>query len=247
VTPFVPQFKRDILAAEGAYVKEINDLEIKWKHTYWSSTRWRDVYTKLNLWAETDFKKIAFLDSDAFPFENVDELFGELSAPSTCNETSILQEDVQYMPEICNYTMAVVPIIPWDPIKGINAGTIVLGPNKRMHERLVAAAPQVERYEGIMEQGLIEWQFAYNGSFPFRTLERKYNGFFPQHDESGKLKIVHEKLWEADRVVQQNAEWLKHWWDDIWVEMEAFYTGMEFRYSRESDNVAVDNSVSSVG
>ena len=58
VAPFVPQWKRDILMAEGARVIEIPLIEIAPKVTNFNSERWKDQFTKLNMWNQTEFKKI---------------------------------------------------------------------------------------------------------------------------------------------------------------------------------------------
>ena len=237
VAPFIPQWQRDVLAAEGAKVIELPLLEIEPKATNLNSERWKDQFTKLHMWNQTQFSTIAYFDADAFPINNVDELFG-LAEVRRCKEELLEEPDSDHVQEMCDYTFAGVPIVPW-PAIGPNGGMLVLSPNRWMHERLLRLAPQTDMYNSeTMEQGMFEWVFGYLSAFPAQQLERKWNGLFPKPDEADKLNVVHQKLWNKD-YSKDGLEWMTKLWDENWEEMNRFYNSEAFVKARKNDGYAL--------
>jgi len=235
VAPFVPQWKRDILMAEGAHVIEIPVIEIAPKVTNWNSERWRDQFTKLNMWNETQFSKIAYFDSDAFPLHHVDPLF-DLTPTQRCNPDLLDEHDRPHVDEICDYVFAGVPILN-KPEVGPNGGLLVFTPEERMHDRLVRLAPQTDRYNSeLLEQGMFEWVYGYQSPFPARQLPRKWNGLFPGADEEAYLQVVHEKIWNKD-YNEHGLQWMTKIWDESWAEMKDFYNSEEFLQIRKRDGL----------
>jgi inositol 3-alpha-galactosyltransferase len=235
VAPFIPQYKRDILAAEGAKVVELPLIEIAPKKTNLNSERWRDQYTKLNMWNQTDFTKIAYFDSDAFPAQNVDEIF-DITQRQRCNEALLDQYDAPHVAELCDYVFAGVPMFML-PEVGVNGGLLIFEPNLKMHERLLRLAPQSDLYDNeLMEQGLFEWVFAHNSPFPARQMDRQWNGLFPQPTEGDTLKVVHQKLWNKD-YNEQGLQWMTEMWDESWEDMGTFYNSPKFLKARKLDGL----------
>ncbi|KAJ0108271.1 meiotically up-regulated protein [Diaporthe amygdali] len=79
--------------------------------------RWRDLFSKLNTWAQLDFARIAFfcsgqgaasfLDLDAFPVRDLDLIFGEGVSPrQRCRAELLLPVDRIYEAQICDYVFA---------------------------------------------------------------------------------------------------------------------------------------------
>lgn len=234
VAPFTPQWQRDLLAAEGAKVIELPLIEIEPKTRNFNSERWRDQFTKLNMWNQTRFTKIAYFDADAFPINNVDELF-KISEDRRCKEDLLEDQDKANADGICDYTMAGIPVIPW-PAVGPNGGMLVLSPNKWMHQRLLRLAPETEKYNSeTMEQGMFEWVFGYLGPFPYQQLERKWNGIFPKPDEADQLNVVHQKLWNPEYAVKEGLGWMTNLWTENWEEMKRFYNSEAFIKARKDD------------
>lgn len=240
VAPFVPQWKRDILLAEGADVVELPLVDIKPKTTNFNSERWRDQYIKLNMWNETRFSKIAYFDSDAFPLRQMDEIF-QISDTWHCKEDQLEEQDKPYAADMCDYTLAGVPIMAF-PAIGVNGGMLVLSPNRYMLQRLLRMAPQTDKYDsGLMEQGLLEWAFDWQGPFPAHQLDRKYNGVFPTAEEADKLYVVHQKIWDKG-YDKEGLTWATRIWDDSWKSMKAFYTSQKFIDARKRDGYKLHDS-----
>ena len=236
VAPFVPQWKRDILSAEGAKVIEIPLIEIHPKTTNLNSERWRDQYTKLNMWNQTRFTKVAYFDADAFPMRAVDELF-TLAQTWHCKEELLDGVDRGDLSSgICDYTFAGVPIMPF-PAIGPNGGLLIFSPNHGMHRRLLRLAPETNSYNSeLMEQGMFEWVYGWQGAFPAQQLERKWNGLFPKPEEEHTLNVVHEKLWNKE-YDKEGLGWMTKLWDDAWTNMNRFYNSEEFVKARKAEGL----------
>lgn len=224
VAPFIEQDKRDILTAAGAIVREL-DL-VDWQPTVDIWGRWKDLFSKLNIWGQTDFSRVLFLDLDAFPLQNVDDIF-DLAERQKCRKELLPADDQPNATEICDYVFSGTEI---SDSKEINVGVMVLEPNKAMQQRLLREAKHTENFDnGMAEQAFLNYAFGEKSAFPTQFLERKWNGFFPQKDEEGKLKIIHEKLWSMQ----------DHWAQDIfaetWRDMLLMYEGKEFESQRRWD------------
>lgn len=234
VAPFVTADQRALLSGAGALVREL-DL------VHWDSEapnmqkRWRDQFSKLNMWKETEFDRIAYLDADALPLANIDAIFSQATMRS-CDETKLTADD--YLPDqnpVCeNYVFAGVPSDPFNPQSMVNGGMLLFTPSLRMHQRLLQNYPKVDRYDtSLVEQGLLGWQFSLDGAFPSTALAREWGAYFPQDDEEGKIKVVHEKIWVA------TDGWTKREWENTWVEMLSFYGSTEFLEARAHDGIGV--------
>ena len=228
VAPHIAQIQRDTLAGAGAIVRELDLIE--WEpNVEGVMGRWKDLFSKLHMWNQTDFSRIAFLDCDAFPVKNIDDIF-VVAEGQRCNKSALAGEDAEHADEICDYTFAGVEVAAFH---AINVGVVVLEPNVRMHQRLLRNYPKVDQYDNNMaEQAFLNWQFNQSSPFPTLYLDREWNGYFPQPDEEGKFYIVHEKLWAWDDI----APWLKKIWTDGWRDMVAFYDSRDFQSARAEDN-----------
>ncbi|KAF2799199.1 glycosyltransferase family 8 protein [Melanomma pulvis-pyrius CBS 109.77] len=231
VADFVTSEQRQLLSGAGAIVRELAPLE--WNpNVEGVQARWKDLFAKLNMWSETEFSRILFLDADAFPVANLDAMF-DMAPLQDCVEGRLQADD--YLGDgarVCEpYVFAGVPQSPFnDTDVNINVGSMVFSPSEAMHARLLQNYVKTDQYNCLMaEQAFLNWQFNINGAFPATRLEREYGGFFPQENEEGKLKVVHEKLWSEE------MGWLKSEWETQWQEMLAFYTRDEFLEQRKKD------------
>jgi alpha-N-acetylglucosamine transferase len=229
VAEFVTPEQRALLAGAGAVVRELSPLE--W-HCDSSGVqkRWNDLFAKLNMWAETDFERILFLDADAFPLANIDEMLD--SAPvQNCVENRVALDD--FLPDqssVCEaYVFAGVPQDSFSvEMPNINVGSMVFKPSMRMHQRLLQNYQKTDHYDCAMaEQAFLNWQFSPGSAYPPTRLQRQWGGFFPKDEDEGKLKVVHEKLWA------EGDGWLRKEWERGWTEMTMWYGSEEFVEARK--------------
>ncbi|KAJ4407999.1 hypothetical protein N0V82_009795 [Gnomoniopsis sp. IMI 355080] len=230
VAPFIPDEQRDILRAQGAIVRELElvpwDPPKNEDGDIFPFARWRDLFSKLNIWAQTDFSRIVFLDLDAFPVQNLDAIFEESVAPRQKCKTALLPAaDKAYAKEICDYVWAGT-----GGQGGINVGVVVLEPNKYMHARLMRESQDTTKFDNKMaEQAFLNYAFDEAGPFPPTDLGREWNGYWPKPEDEGKIKIVHEKLW----IVGEG--WTKDIFSKGWTEILELYESERFVEMRKLD------------
>lgn len=229
VAPFIPEEHRAILTAAGAIVREL-DL-VPWIPNVKAFGRWRDLFSKLHIWGQTDFSKIAFLDLDTFPMQNIDGIF-DVAPEQKCNPDLLSEGDRQFLPSLCSYIFSGVQVKPEDQI---NVGVVVLKPDEGMHQRLLRSSWDTEKFDNSMaEQAYLNLMFAKDGPFPMSYIDREWNGFYPQIDEEAKLKIVHEKLWAFGDLVP----WTTSLFQESWDAMIKFYERPMFKDLRAFDGFA---------
>lgn len=184
--------------------------------------RWVDQFTKLHLWNLTEYERIVYMDSDALPLANTEELFSiELNQQSRTNPSY-------------NYSFAAVPTLGGKITdnegeielgSGFNAGVFILKPDAAMFDRIWerAMAPgHPWSWNNDMEQGLLNDFFAArnNGVWPFHKLEWYWNGKDLPDRYLPETKIAHSRYvscvrtlivrwWEVYVGLKQNSEWWK--------------------------------------
>ncbi|KAL5115272.1 hypothetical protein ACEQ8H_006864 [Pleosporales sp. CAS-2024a] len=228
VADFVTSEQRALFSGAGAVVRELAPLE--WHcDKPGSQPRWNDLFAKINMWAETDFERILFLDADAFPLTNIDDMF-EIAPVQQCIDAKLDLDDLlPGLESVCEpYIFAGVPQDPFATTRrDVNVGSMVFTPSKKMHRRLLQNFNKTDHYDCAMaEQAFLNWQFGIDGAFPSTALDRIWGGFFPQDDDENKLKVVHEKIW-----VEKNG-WLKKEWQRGWTEMVNWYRSRKFGDAR---------------
>lgn len=237
VAPFIPQEQRDLLQAAGAIVREL-DL-VPWDPPKVDAAdggdafpfaRWRDLFSKLNIWGQLDFSRIAFLDLDAFPVKPLDGLFDESVVPRQRCEAGLLPlEDKLHEQEICRYVFAGHGLFD-----GVNVGVMVLEPNHYMHQRLLRESQDTTKFDNKMaEQAFLNYAFAKDGPFPPNFIGREWNGFYPKAEEESVLRVVHEKLW----IFGENTDWTKDIFRNGWFELLTLYQSSEFELMRAGDGL----------
>jgi inositol 3-alpha-galactosyltransferase len=238
VADFVTQEQRALLSGAGALVRVLKPLE--WHcESAGAQARWKDLFAKLNMWAEIEFERILFLDADAFPLSNIDAMF-EIAPVKHCVEHKLDIDD--FLPDrtpICEpYVFAGVPQDPLNPKHiGVNVGSMLFTPSLRMHQRLVQNYLKTDHYDCTMaEQAFLNWQFSPEGAYPPTELERQWGGFFPRKDEEGTLKVVHDKIWAI------GEEWLRREWEKEWKEMLIWYKSEEFLETRTNGEMQTERN-----
>ncbi|KUI72749.1 hypothetical protein VM1G_08306 [Cytospora mali] len=249
VAPFIPQDQRDLLQAAGAIVRELE--LVPWEPPRGAGAaaaggdgdgdgdgvsdtfpfaRWRDLFSKLNIWGQLDFSRIAFLDLDAFPVKNVDGIFDDSVAPrQRCRAELLPPEDKLYEREICDYIFAGHGLQD-----GVNVGVMILEPNQYMHQRLLRESQDTSKFDNKMaEQAFLNHAFRKDGPFPPNFIGREWNGFYPKSGEENLLRIVHEKLW----IFGDNTEWTKDIFRNGWFELLSLYQSSQFELMRAEDGL----------
>lgn len=231
VADFVPPEQRRLLAGAGAIVRDLAPLP-------WHPTdagileRWKDLFAKLHMWNETSFSRILFLDADAFPIAPIDDMF-ELKKVRKCIESKMQLDDFLPAGEpVCEpYIFAGVSADPYSIFDvDINVGSMVFTPNTKQYQRLLQNYLKFDKYDVKMaEQAFLNWQFGINSAYPPGILSREYGAFSPKENGETGLKVVHEKIWAAQR-----GPW-KDEWENTWKEMMTFYGSEEFVTARRSD------------
>jgi alpha-N-acetylglucosamine transferase len=152
-----------------------------------SDCRWVDQFTKLHLWTLTEYDRIVYLDSDALPLVNTEELFQlELNQHSTTNPPF-------------NYSFAAVNTlqnINGQPVLGggFNAGIFVMKPDQDMFERLWTTAMDPGQPWNVhkdMEQGLLNGFFRTVGGW--YRLDWIWNAKDMPDSYFERSKIVHSR------------------------------------------------------
>lgn len=228
VAPFITEEHRDYFRAAGAIVRELAVREFT-PLTNGSAGRLRDMFTKLEMWSQTDYSKILYLDSDAFPLTNVDEVF-DMAPVQQCKQELLPPEDVPRVDEICPYVFT-----GYADFKGVNAGVMVFSPNKFMHERLIRESLNQSQFDnGYMEQALLNVAFQPDGPFPPSYIDHAYNGGVNTLMRGDPLYIVHHKLW-VTKLDPPDA-WYYNTFNTTWLEMLDFYRSSAFIKERQRDN-----------
>ena len=244
VCPFIPEENRKIFRGQGAIVKEIELLDDIIPDEIISTKRWIDVLSKLNIWKEVEWKRIVFLDSDAFPVRNIDDIF-EIAPVQHCNREMLGPEDRAIVAsggkaaeEFCDYVYSGISQFTAD---NINAGFLVLKPNLNMHAKLMRAARMTGDYDiRFMEQGVLSSKnaFSQEGPWPVHKLPSVWNTLpenfidhrVPGLDVSkglelteGPIRVLHAKLWNKAWGEWNNLTDLTDMWDRDWMNMCRFY------------------------
>lgn len=234
VAPFIPQEQRDLLRAEGAIVRELElvpwDPPPHEDGSIFPFARWKDLFSKLNIWNQTDFGRVLFLDLDAFPVQNLDGIFDESVSPRQhCNPALLPPEDKPHEAEICDYVWA-----GYENWGEINVGVVVLEPNKYMHARLLRESQDTTKFDNKMaEQAFLNYAFGGAGPFPPSHFGHEWNGYYPKETDKGLLKIVHEKLWAPGEEIK----WIQNIFSDGWKEILALYESPQFEKMRSQDGL----------
>lgn len=244
VCPSVSADRRKMLQGQGADVKELQFVADLPQDSRLSQEILNQ-YSLLNIWAQTKYKRIAFLNITSFPLRNIDDIFDSVSE-QTCHKDRLSSEDIKELEQagselasrFCKYVTGGV-----DPFGtgGLNAGVMVLTPNDLLHRKLLRDAKRTDKYEftrGV--QGLLESQVTFHsdGPFPAHHLPMTYNAvgdfYLKNRLEIGDkvTRVVQEKLW-SPIAVKDRIELSEHW-DTEWMAMCRWYDGHHYPLTRET-------------
>lgn len=232
VAPFVTQQQRDIFAAGGAIVRQLDLVPFHPEHKEDGggvAGRLIDMFSKLEMWKQTDFSLINYMDSDAYALENIDRIF-DLAPPQRCNVDRLLPADHNADgAAMCDYVLAAHS----ERVGAVNAGVLVLKPNVAMHDMLIRESHNTSNFDqGMMEQSFLNYIFRPDGPFPPTQLDGAWNGNPERPEEGQDLYIVHTKLWYPQGGPDH---WQATAFEDTWADMCDLYSTDEFVRLREED------------
>lgn len=233
VIVFVPDFitmeQRQYFAAAGAIVRELNVRPFT-PEEGGEPARLVDMFTKLEMWRQTDFERIMYIDSDAIPYANLDAIFD--FPEQHCVTDRLAPEDLSRAASICDYAFAAWP----ETVGGqLNAGVMLLKPNRAMYRRLVReSAHRDNRWaEDALEQAFLDYAFRDESPFPAIRLPQEWNGAVHMRtNDSLNFKILHTKVWS---LTYGEFAWASGEFNSTWDNMKKFYESDEFVKEREKD------------
>ncbi|KAL2266564.1 hypothetical protein VTJ83DRAFT_5916 [Remersonia thermophila] len=157
----------------------------------------RSAFTKINLWKQTQFRRIVYVDADVVAYRAPDELF-DLPHP-----------------------FAAAPDIGWPDL--FNTGVMVLTPNLGDYHALLAMAQGGISFDGA-DQGLLNIYFGdkyHRLSFTYNVTPSAHYQYVPAYTHyQSKINMVHfigaEKPWMQGReVTTSNSpfyQMVARWW-----------------------------------
>lgn len=228
VCPFIEEIYRKTFAGQGAIVHELALYDLVGEETS-VPERLQDQFAKLNMWNMTQYSSIAYLDSDAFPLANIDQVFDVVKTQKRA--PGIATDD---FPEIESYAFAGVFTETTTSDSGIAGGFLVFSPDTVQHERLLENAKRVNEYEmSSMDQAFLNSGLGFGRSSPFpaQELPLYYNcdaSLYPQIESGAidpvEVKVLHEKLWlKTDLQTFSSLEIWADLWSVDWMSLSRFY------------------------
>ncbi|CAP73167.1 uncharacterized protein PODANS_2_5770 [Podospora anserina S mat+] len=154
-------------------------------------------FTKINLWKQTQFRKIVYIDADVVAYRAVDELFD--------------------LP----HAFSAAPDIGWPDL--FNTGVMALTPNMGDYYAMMAMAERGISFDGA-DQGLLNMHFGntYNRlSFTYNVTPSAHYQYVPAYRHfQGSINMVHfigaDKPWRQGRESTTDAgpfdEMTGRWW-----------------------------------
>lgn len=225
VTSYVSQEQRNFFVGAGAIVRELPLRPFVPDHPG-TSGRLKDMFSKLEMWYQLEFSRIAYLDSDAFPVDHIDSIFEEIPW-QRCKKELLPEEDSTVAKEICTYSFG-----GWMDFNGINAGVMVLSPNAAMYGRLIRESLNHSTFDnGFMEQALLAHAYDREGPFPPTEVDHEWNAGPDMTKEGEHQYIVHDKLW-ATGFSDADA-WHRNEFKHMWSDMIDFYKSEQFSDARK--------------
>ncbi|ORX40888.1 nucleotide-diphospho-sugar transferase [Kockovaella imperatae] len=195
-TPNVPVEIEDQLREEGAVVirrpfvlgmpGEAADLG--------DNIRWKDQYSKLNIFNLTQYERILYLDSDTILTRSLEGIWTEEAAWPKYGLASVgVDEEVAQRPGKLDGSE-------------FNGGFWLARPS----EDLFTALLKQEDYDPFyLEQALLNHYFSWTGDAPWTALKPEWNTIHPtEHDLVEGVATLHGHFWELDADDQLGDFWL---------------------------------------
>jgi len=228
VIPGVPEWKKRILANEGAIIIEVEKLDMNWMTPL--SERWRDMMVKLRLFQLTEYDRILFLDADTFLLKPLDGVFSDIAAmPRKTKSMAQVMPDEAPLPE--SYLFATLPEVtnkihsyPPMTLPHFNAGFFLLSPSPELFNYYTSLLGLEGRFDSTYpEQNLLNYAHREAGNMPWSKLHHHWNINLPNmNDVKSGVSSVHSKLWTNGNILEPTEPLLRERWILVREEMELY-------------------------
>ncbi|ORX85838.1 nucleotide-diphospho-sugar transferase [Anaeromyces robustus] len=204
VTEDVADWKLRGLHNLGAVIKRVHKITMD--SAILKNKRWKNCYTKLQMFEMTEYETIVYLDADLFIKKNIDELFD-------------IANDVRNKTGRNDFFGAVTD----GPIRDmynhkenkgmLNAGIMILTPEVTVYNDLLELAPRSNLYNAMfMEQGLLSLYYTDDDNLFNRTryhLDPRYNAQWLSDSNMefyDKVYVIHQKLGKVEKAKSQQVQ-----------------------------------------
>lgn len=155
VTAGIGAEDRAVLESEGCLLREVEPIRPpSGLQDSYANARFAEVWTKLAVWRLTEFERLVVLDADMLVTQDMDELFDlaldddEIAAchACRCNPNRIASYPASWTPAGCAYTAIAASGDGAQEVADpyFNGGTLVLRPDERVFDDLLAELADVE-------------------------------------------------------------------------------------------------------
>lgn len=223
VTKYVTKAKRDVLRNEGAIVIDAPDVK---NNGHFITDRWKDIYSKLRIFEQTQYELIAFLDNDMLITKNMDSIFDEPEVVEQYTNVDKLVEKKEVYPD--SYlivgaidTFKVDHAMPPNEGTYFNGGFFLVKPDKKLYnyyEYLISTDRCDSKYA---EQDLLNCAHDTNGPMPAKIFAPGvWSANWPSmKDYKYGTAAIHEKFWN----VEPRFAGMSHIWRHLQGATDAFW------------------------
>ncbi len=233
VTDAIGAADRAVLTADGCLLEDVTPVRPSSELAdNYANARFAEVWTKLEVWRLTQYRRVVFLDADMLVVRGMDELFTMDLAPDTiaachacrCNPNRIASYPADWVPQNCFYTWCRGLDHTREPgvvDDYLNGGTLVLTPDAAVHAemmRRLADLDDLTRFPFAEQDFLNEfyrgrWEplpYVYNA---LKTLPFQHPSMWHEADVKN-IHFIIDKPWQRMLGPDDRYHDLhQRWWD----------------------------------
>ncbi len=206
VSEGVKPSKIERLRKDGATIIPVEQVKSDWLKT--KNSQWWDQLTKLRLFEQTDYDRIAYFDTDNVIRKNIDDIFHDPAANISFNLNVPTERKEDEGEQPAQYVFAAVSgagrlnhTLPPPPgKKNLNAGCFVLMPSKDVFNHYIKVLSIEGRFpKKYMEQNLLSYVHRLDGNMPWKVLDYTWNtNYVTWNDVVHDIATLHSKYWDTD-------------------------------------------------
>lgn len=197
VTDDVSAEARQTLSSKNLQVVEVDKVYYNGKHKdkildrYGKKDESWKMFTKLNIWKQTNYDKLIYLDADVIVLNNIDELFD-------VNELGAVQGGSRML----NYD-------------GIEAGVLVFEPSEETYDNLTDALEEDVYNIKMSDQSFLNDYFSRMNKIQY--INERYNRMYKKNNNPMGSSIFHfnsDKPWiSPERIIQPCVNLWNHFYE----------------------------------
>ena len=228
VTPYVAQWKRQILENDGCRVVEVQAVEGDYAITP-AEERWIDTFSKLRIWQFVEYDRILFMDTDMLVQRCMDEIWNELASVPVHSDERI-PDPYDEEPADGTYLLASIGdaccyghSLPRPLVNNFNSGFFMLKPSQSMFNKFLSVLNKPEKFSNDwVEQGLLNYVYRLDGRTPWQRLEGWSVKWPSYNDYLGGVATLHDRFWIPDAYSDGPDPMLVEMWNNDMQKMIAF-------------------------